>query len=1177
MKYFLLICLLSVLFVSFLQSALIETIQFDSPASFSKTNGYDVIKIRGTDLTSTPGYPQLPVITKHYLIPPDAIVTGVEIISKTERTIEGEFNIFPVQKPAILKTPVIDFKPAPWTDKNLSVYNSKKPFPSECIEIGSSGNLSGYRIVSINFYPYQYIPEEGKLKEISELTFRINYKIGKSIKKEKRISETARHSLVKGINTICENYEMIYDPFTAIDSDSTIDYVIITSSSFSSHFQPLCDWKKQKGINAKIVTTDSIYANCPGIDNQEKIRNFIKDAHLSWGTMWILLGGDTDIIPSRVAFAMACEAGYQPDDDSLHADIYYSDLDGNWNFNGTGPYGEIADSIDLYPDVFVGRVPASTTTDVNTFVNKIMIYEMDPPVDYELNILFFAMILWWDPYTDSGMGKNMIDSLYVPDRFNITKLYQSLGNENHSTVMAAINAGQNLLNHDGHAWYTVMCVGPDDLSRTDMDNLTNGNKQGILYSIGCWSSAFDYDAISEHYINNPNGGGVAFIGNSRYGWGSPGNPCFGYSDRFDATFFDMVLCNEMRNIGYALAMDKVYYIPRSRQENVYRWHQYQLNLLGDPEMPVWTDTPDSLYIYCPDTLQNGMDITVVVRDGAGTPVKDALVCFLKGSDLYKRGYTNELGEFNTDIVITSPGMVKLTVTGNNYLPYIDSLYTKLAGSYLAYNNHSIQDDISGNNDGLLNPGESTYIFVDMKNYGTVSLTNPTIKLISEDTFVTLIDSLEEYTGTIEPESTVLCTFSISASSYTINGDVAKLDFSVISPQGNWISFANEIIAKPVLSANYDSLYDENSNGIPEPGENITFYYSLMNKGYGYGYDVDCIFSSIDPYISLTGGISPSWATIFPESLVAGTLSFDISSSCPDPYFTTINYNISTVEGFAFPGSLLVSIGNYGFSDNMESDTTKWAHSGSKDNWHLSSYRKYSGDYSWYCGIDLFHIYESNTHDSLMSIPFNVGPNTHLTFWHWYEFTNYGCDGLYVVIKRQSSSDTLDYIGSGGALSDSLLYTGNDWLREDYDLSYLSIGEEIQLYFYFKSDNLDVAEGIYIDDINISADNITGKREIKFYNSLSKNNLTVYLSPMKNITYIMLSTKSDVNNVSLIVYDVCGRQVRKLHDGKLAKGKKIIEWDGKDGNRRKLQQGIYFIRMEIPEEGFVTNKKVILIK
>jgi hypothetical protein len=1154
-------------------AAMIESITNESEGVFSRVKDFDVIKIPGADLTAMPGNPQLPVITKHFLIPQNAVVTSIDITYTRETFLPGTFDIFPVQEPSITETPFMKHQPKPWVDQNPLVYENSDPYPHQCLELGSQGNLSEYRILSVNFFPYQYFPAEGKIKRIEEVTFSINYRTVETETPMTRISEPSRKTLQNIIQSLCEDQDVLYDPFKDLSRDSTIDYVIITPSGFTSSFQPLCDWKTQKGIPAHIVTTDSIYANCPGSDDQEKIRNFIIDAHNNWGTLWVLLGGDVNRVPERIAYAMTCDAGIQTDEDSIRADLYYSDLDGTWNYDGVGPYGEIEDSVDLYPDVFVGRAPSSTPVQAQGFVNKILTYEMNPPTDYELDILFFAMVLWDDPFTDGGLAKENIDSLHIPDRFNITKLYETWNNLNWGTVTSALNSGQNMANHNGHAWYTVMSIGDDHLWCTDMDNLTNGNRQGILYSIGCWAAAFDYDCIAEHFVNNPNGGGVAFIGNSRYGWGSPGNPKFGYSDRFDATFYDMLICQGLQNLGAAVAMDKAYYIPRSRQENVYRWHQYQLNLLGDPEMPMWTDTPATLSVAHPETLQNGLEATIVVRDGSNLPVEDALVCIQNGASLYERGYTDEAGAFTSTISMSAPGMATITVTAPDFLPFIDSVYTKTTGPYLAYQAHLI-DDNGGNDDDLLNPGENVHAYVTMENYGTQDVTDPTIYLMTPDTHVTLSDSVFQYTGTVSPQTTILCTLSFSVSSACENGDVAGFSLFAIASQGDWTSYMNEVVAKPILFIECDSLHEDNNNGVIEPGETCDLYYSVLNVGYGYGYNVACNFSLPDPYLSISGGGSPSWTTIHPKSSVTGVLSFDVSGSCPDPHHASIDYDISTTESYVFPGSLVVAVGNYGFADDMESGTSQWTHGGSPDNWHLSSYRKHSGTYSWYCGIESSHQYVSNSDDSLWSIPFYVGPNTKLSLWHWYEFTNYGTDGLYVIIKRQFQSDTLDFIGSGGAL-DSTLNIWDDWFCEEYDLSYIPVGEEIRLQLSFIADDVDIAEGIYVDDVNIEGDHIAGKKEIEFVEP-AVFSLSVYPSPMQHSTNIMLSIEEHTH-VRLTVYDICGRKVRRLADGTMQSGHHQIAWSGTSDSNKRLPQGIYFMRMDIPEHGVTRSQKIILVR
>lgn len=1169
MKYMLAALCMLALGIASVQGAITETITFESEPSFSRMSGFDVIKVPGADLTANPGDPQLPVIAKHFVIPRNALVTGIDILHTKEAFVSGTFDIFPVQKPSITEMPFAVFKPEPWTAQNPLVYEKNDPYPSRCVEMGAQGNLAGYRILSVNFYPYQYNPGEKRVKHIQEVTFRINYRTMESGNPVDRISEPSRKMLEKVVSSLCGTEQLPYDPFEEVSRDSTIDYVIITPSTFSSSFQPLCDWKTQKGIRAHIVTTDSIYANCPGSDNQERIRNFIIDARSNWGTLWVLLGGDVNQVPERIAYAMTCEAGIQMDEDSIRADLYYSDLDGTWNFDGMGPYGEVEDSVDLYPDVFVGRAPSSTPIQAQTFVSKVLTYEVTPPTDYELDILFFAMVLWDDPFTDGGLAKEHIDSLYIPGRFNITKLYETWGNLNYGTVMSALNAGQNFANHNGHAWYYIMSIGDDHLGLSDMDALVNGNRQGILYSIGCWSAAFDYDCIAEHFVNNPNGGGVAFLGNSRYGWGSPGNPKFGYSDRFDATFYDMLICQGFQQLGAALAVDKAYYIPRSRQENVYRWHQYQLNLLGEPEMSMWTDTPAVLSVAHPETLQDGMEVTVVVRDGGNLPVGDALVCIQSGTSLYERGYTDGAGAFTATISLATPGMATITVTAPDFLPAIDSCYARTTGPYLAYSNHSINDD-AGNGDGLLNPGETVLVYLTMENYGTQNVTDPTVYLRTPDAYVSLVDSVCSFSGTVQPQNTILCTLAFSVSAACENGDVAGFSLFATATEGDWTSYMNEMIAKPVLFIECDSLHEQNGNGIIEPGESCDLYYSLVNAGYGYGHDVTCNFSITDPYLSISSGNSPSWSSVPPQGFVQGTLTFDVSGSCPDPHLAIIDCGISTTEGYAFPGSLIVAVGNYGFSDDMESGTSQWTHGGQPDNWHLSAYRKHSGTYSWYCGIEASHQYVSNSNDSLWTTPFHIGPNTRLSFWHWYEFTNYGTDGLYVIIKRQSGPDTLDFIGSGGAL-DSTLNIWNDWFCEDYDLSYLPAGEEVRLCLSFIADDVDVAEGIYVDDVNIEGDHIAGKKELEFVEP-AVFNLTVYPSPMQHETNVMLAIERHTQ-VRVTVYDICGRKVRRLVDGAMQAGYHLIVWNGTGDNGRQLAHGIYFLRMDVNGESIAPAKVV----
>jgi hypothetical protein len=59
-------------------------------------------------------------------------------------------------------------------------------------------------------------------------------------------------------------------------------------------------------------------------------------------------------------------------------------------------------------------------------------------------------------------------------------------------------------------------------------------------------------------------------------------------------------------------------------------------------------------------------------------------------------------------------------------------------------------------------------------------------------------------------------------------------------------------------------------------------------------------------------------------------------------------------------------------------------------------------------------------------------------------------------------------------------------------------------------------------------------------------------------------------VSLTIYNMMGKEIKRLINGKRTAGHKFIHWNAQDES-----SGVYIIRME--GEGFTDNKKVLLIK
>ncbi|MGE5437715.1 MAG: T9SS type A sorting domain-containing protein [Syntrophothermus sp.] len=91
-------------------------------------------------------------------------------------------------------------------------------------------------------------------------------------------------------------------------------------------------------------------------------------------------------------------------------------------------------------------------------------------------------------------------------------------------------------------------------------------------------------------------------------------------------------------------------------------------------------------------------------------------------------------------------------------------------------------------------------------------------------------------------------------------------------------------------------------------------------------------------------------------------------------------------------------------------------------------------------------------------------------------------------------------------------------------------------------------------------------ETKFDNySLEQN----YPNPFNPVTHIKYSIPND-GNVSLIIYDALGREVKKLLEGEKSKGEYSVDFDASN-----LGSGVYFYRLVAKD--FVQAKKMILLK
>jgi hypothetical protein len=639
------------------------TVQFSqNEFSFGNLQGYDTVQLQNGAFTDELGKPMMPLKNIRVALPADMKVTQVTVVATSEQPIEGTFLMYPTQKPIPVGIVSTD---EPFIQPDTQAYASNQPYPGSFVSFNGQCDLAGQVMADITLYPMQYLPTEKQLSIVASLTFTISgtsgyicgdYLPGSMSNNEQTTYRRIIQDMV--INPETVTLQPSPNPHALGVEPGDYEYVIITQDSWVSAFQPLADWKTQKGVPATIVTTTWIY-NSGGYsgNNLQKIRAFVQDVYSTWGTTYVLLGGDIDVVPCH--YKTFSGVDYDP----VPNDVYFADFDS-----------------DYVCEVNIGRAsvtgPGTGPGQIGTFINKVITYETNPPLsNYATNAAFFGFDL--DSSTHAEQCKKNIKNAYIPTNWTMTTVYDSQGGNHLTNVIAALNAGQNLVNHADHSGSDCMGTGYINhgwlIYSDDMDALTNGNKQTIFYSMGCDPAAYDYDSIAEHFVRNNNGGGIGFMGNSRYGWYVYGSYDT-YSMGYDVHFFKSLFQGNFYHLGEAFSNHKDSGYQDAPGDEYYQYIYTELTLLGDPELPIWTDNPQNLSVTHPSQVPVGASTFTVQVTSDTTPVNQATVCLWKGTEVYMTGSTDTTGKITFNIIPTSPGTLTVTVTKHNYLPYQGSAF-----------------------------------------------------------------------------------------------------------------------------------------------------------------------------------------------------------------------------------------------------------------------------------------------------------------------------------------------------------------------------------------------------------------------------------------------------------------------------------------------------------------------
>jgi hypothetical protein len=461
--------------------------------------------------------PDIPVYLYKIALDPSETVKSFTIKNVVEQRLDGTYNIQPQRE---LWHQDLEESPP-----QFNLKYEQKIYPTQVIKFLGVKHFNGIPIAHFAIYPLKYEPENQALifvegldlilqtvkveaEEISPIIeFKYeNFNLTDLVQNNK--SRTIKSVPMSVSDWTRDEYGI---PIDYLNAGMVDRYVIITTESLKSSFKPLAEWKNKRGVPTVIRSIQWIKENFPnGVDDAERVRNFIRWSYKNRGTKYVLLGGDTELVPTRIIET----GGY-----TFPADYYFADLDGTWNADQDNIFGEADDLLDGYPEVYISRTPVSTPNDITRFIGRLLRYEKMENIenpDFPGDVLYTAANLNKDGDSKELILKQIDPEINPSFRRTLITETDNIGSDP-GPAMAELNKDYALIFTEGHGLYHTIRPGAkgSNLYNYMIGGLTN-HDPGIWYVASCWTNDIAKRSLAEMYLLAEKGGGVAYIGNSSY-------------------------------------------------------------------------------------------------------------------------------------------------------------------------------------------------------------------------------------------------------------------------------------------------------------------------------------------------------------------------------------------------------------------------------------------------------------------------------------------------------------------------------------------------------------------------------------------------------------------------------------------------------------------------------------
>ena len=651
---------------------------------------FQFLNIEGFGKLHEVGKPALPAHNDFVSIPNGAEVS-VNILSIEYE----EFDNYLIH-PALQLATDTHGDPEPEFEIDEDFYNTDVLYPENPVTIGEILKYRGNSIAKVKICPVQYNPLKRKIRVISKIVYEVTFSQSESFFGRKSITENFgkifpniilnSKSVKNEINTLLKNRTQFNK------DDERADIIIVTKSSYDEAAQELANWKNQLGYSTEIVSQN--------VWTSEEVKEAIHSRYEAWDPKpdYFVIIGDHQDVPGQILQA--------PDQNNFSSDLYYACMDGTF---------------DYVPDMAHGRISVENVSQANMVIQKIIDYERNPVEDasfYEngLNCAYFqddennGYASRRFTHTSEDIRDHVILHGFSVERVYTTPSDRNPTNYNNSAysngepipaellrssgfpwnggtqdVISAINDGKFYVFHRDHGYGNGSGWADPHFVTSQMDDLSNGNKLPVVFSINCHTGEFMLDeCFAEKFIRLENGGAVGVFAASFYSysglndglalgfvdamWSDPGLiPVFGNGGIHNPNLTphdDIVTMGDVLNQGLIRMMET--------WDGGYAANNYTHELFhyfGDPAMKIWTAIPTEIAATNTDTIFYDETTSVSITNCS---LEDGLASLLINDELVGKTVLVN-GEGEIEFPSTLGNYAILTISKHNFKPFIDSI------------------------------------------------------------------------------------------------------------------------------------------------------------------------------------------------------------------------------------------------------------------------------------------------------------------------------------------------------------------------------------------------------------------------------------------------------------------------------------------------------------------------